>query len=67
MKVDGQCHCGAIVYEAEVEPGTVGLCHCPGRSLPFRHDRGGSGIIWVAEDETRARRGTAAPNQAFAV
>lgn len=28
MKVDGQCHCGAIVYEAEVEPGTVGVCHC---------------------------------------
>ena len=22
------CHCGAIVYEAEVEPGTVGVCHC---------------------------------------
>jgi hypothetical protein len=28
MKVDGQCHCGAIVYEAEVELGTVGICHC---------------------------------------
>jgi hypothetical protein len=28
MKVDGQCHCGAIVYEAEVEPGTTGICHC---------------------------------------
>jgi hypothetical protein len=28
MKVEGQCHCGAIVYEAEVEPGTIGICHC---------------------------------------
>ena len=28
MKVDGQCHCGAIAYEAEVEAGTVGVCHC---------------------------------------
>ena len=28
MKVRGQCHCGAITYEAEVEPGTVNVCHC---------------------------------------
>lgn len=28
MKVDGQCHCGAITYEAEVDPGTVMICHC---------------------------------------
>lgn len=28
MKVQGQCHCGAITYEAEVEPGTVNICHC---------------------------------------
>jgi hypothetical protein len=28
MKVDGRCHCGAITYEAEVEPGTVSMCHC---------------------------------------
>ncbi|MBN9429042.1 MAG: GFA family protein [Burkholderiales bacterium] len=28
MKVDGQCHCGAITYEAEVEPGTIAICHC---------------------------------------
>jgi len=28
MKVEGQCHCGAISYEAEVEPGTIGICHC---------------------------------------
>jgi hypothetical protein len=28
MKVHGQCHCGAITYEAEVTPGTVNVCHC---------------------------------------
>ncbi|EIF34345.1 hypothetical protein BCh11DRAFT_02147 [Burkholderia sp. Ch1-1] len=28
MKVEGRCHCGAIEYEAEVEPGTVSICHC---------------------------------------
>jgi hypothetical protein len=28
MKVDGRCHCGAITYEAEIDPDTVGICHC---------------------------------------
>lgn len=28
MKVQGQCHCGAIAYEAEVDPHTVAICHC---------------------------------------
>ena len=28
MLVHGKCHCGAISYEAEVEPGTVAICHC---------------------------------------
>jgi hypothetical protein len=28
MKVHGSCHCGAITYEAEVEPGTISVCHC---------------------------------------
>lgn len=28
MKVDGQCHCGAIVYEADVQPGSMTICHC---------------------------------------
>jgi hypothetical protein len=28
MKVDGRCHCGAITYEAEVDPETAGICHC---------------------------------------
>jgi hypothetical protein len=28
MKVDGQCHCGKIAYEAEVDPATTAICHC---------------------------------------
>ncbi len=28
MHVEGRCHCGAIAYEAEINPGTVRICHC---------------------------------------
>jgi hypothetical protein len=28
MKIEGRCHCGAIQYEAEVDPATVSICHC---------------------------------------
>ena len=28
MKINGGCHCGAIKYEAELEPESVGICHC---------------------------------------
>src|SRR5690348_8667687 len=28
MQVSGGCHCGAIRYEAEIDPGRVGVCHC---------------------------------------
>jgi len=28
MKITGGCYCGAITYEAEIDPATVGLCHC---------------------------------------
>ena len=28
MKITGGCHCGHISYEAEVEAGTVRVCHC---------------------------------------
>jgi hypothetical protein len=28
MRIDGACHCGAITYEAEIDPAGVRLCHC---------------------------------------
>ena len=28
MHIDGQCHCGFIRYEAEIEPTRVSICHC---------------------------------------
>ena len=28
MKVAGRCHCGAIKYEAIVDPAKAALCHC---------------------------------------
>lgn len=28
MKVEGECYCGSIQYEAEVQPGTTTVCHC---------------------------------------
>jgi hypothetical protein len=28
MKINGGCHCGAITYEAEVDPERVAICHC---------------------------------------
>jgi len=28
VKITGGCHCGAIGYEAEVDPEAVTVCHC---------------------------------------
>lgn len=28
MRIDGGCHCGAIAYEAEIDPEQVSICHC---------------------------------------
>jgi hypothetical protein len=28
MKVHGSCHCGEIVYEAEIDPAQTSICHC---------------------------------------
>lgn len=28
MKVEGNCHCGYITFEAEADPQKVSICHC---------------------------------------
>ncbi|MDX2386681.1 GFA family protein [Sinorhizobium medicae] len=28
MHIDGQCHCGLVTYEAEIDPEHVTICHC---------------------------------------
>jgi hypothetical protein len=28
VQIDGRCHCGAITYEADVDPAKVVVCHC---------------------------------------
>src|SRR5580704_3159209 len=28
MKVEGQCHCGQVSFEAEIDPNMVRICHC---------------------------------------
>ena len=28
MHINGGCFCGAITYEAEIDPARVGICHC---------------------------------------
>ena len=28
MRITGQCHCGQLAYEAEIDPATVTICHC---------------------------------------
>jgi hypothetical protein len=73
MKIDGRCHCGAIVYSAEVDPERAALCNCADcQSLsgaPFRavvpakvedfHLLGGSPKIYVKTADSGARRAQA--------
>jgi hypothetical protein len=28
MHIDGQCHCGRVTFEAEIDPEKVSVCHC---------------------------------------
>jgi len=28
MRIDGQCHCGFVTYEAEIDPQEIAICHC---------------------------------------
>ena len=56
MKIEGSCHCGAIQYEAEVNPATVSVCHCNDCQIlsgaPFR------GNVPAPGDGFRLTRGT---------
>jgi hypothetical protein len=28
MKITGQCHCGNVSYEANIDPDLISICHC---------------------------------------
>jgi hypothetical protein len=28
MEIDGQCHCGQVTYQADIDPDKVSICHC---------------------------------------
>lgn len=70
MQVQGQCHCGAIAYDATIDPGKASICHCGDcqsfSGAPFRasapakaedfHIRKGSPRVYVKVAESGARR-----------
>ena len=70
MRVEGQCHCGAIVYEATVNPEKASICHCSDcqtlSGAPFRasvparaedfHICKGSPRVYVKVADSGARR-----------
>jgi hypothetical protein len=70
MHIEGQCHCGAIAYEATVDPGKATICHCADcqafSGAPFRasapakaedfHIRKGKPRVYVKVAESGARR-----------
>lgn len=70
MKVEGECHCGAIAYEAVVDEDAVSVCHCtdcqvltgtayrvsaPARRADFRLLRG-EPTIYVKKADSGANR-----------
>lgn len=70
MQVEGQCHCGAIAYEATVDPQKTAICHCTDcqafSGAPFRasvpakaedfHIRKGKPRIYVKVADNGNRR-----------
>lgn len=56
MKIEGSCHCGAIQFEAEVNPDAVSICHCSDcqtiSGAPFR------GSVPARGDNFQLTRGT---------
>jgi hypothetical protein len=55
MQIDGACHCGAVTFTAEIDPGRVMVCHCADCQVlsgaPLR-------AVVAARIETLAVRGT---------
>jgi len=58
MHVDGSCHCGAIRFEAEIDPKRVGACHCSDCQT-FSGSAFRTGVL-VAGDDFRLLEGTPA-------
>jgi len=70
MQIDGQCHCGAIAYEATIDPAKATVCHCGDcqsfSGAPFRasvpaksenfHIRKGAPRVYIKMAESGARR-----------
>jgi hypothetical protein len=70
MHIDGQCHCGAIAWEAEVDPDKASVCHCtdcqsfsgspfrasvPAKAEDFRFTRGAPRIYVKTADSGNPR------------
>ena len=73
MRIDGGCFCGAIAYEATVDPGQTSICHCtdcqrltgtafrvtvPAREENYRITKG-TPKVYVKTAESGARRAQA--------
>ncbi len=58
MHVDGRCHCGAIRFEAEIDPDRVGLCHCT--DCQVFGSAGFRASVIVSGDDFRPLEGTPA-------
>ena len=70
MTVTGQCFCGAIRYEAQLDPAAVGICHCSDcqslsgsafRTVAFAPEHGfkllsGTPTVFVKTAESGRRR-----------
>jgi hypothetical protein len=54
MQIDGACHCGAVKFTAQIDPGRVMVCHCADcqalSGAPFR-------AVVAASIETLSVRG----------
>jgi hypothetical protein len=77
MKVHGRCHCGEIVYEAEIDPAEVSICHCgdcqtltgtayrvsvPAKAAALRFIAGNPKIYVKVADSGRQRAQAFCPN-----